>query len=69
MSKRRAMKATAINLSDAKRDVLDRLVRRRKVARGDAQRSDIALRAADVRPSGRAETRLANPHHIKNALR
>ena len=43
----RAKKAIAIKLSDEERDVLERLVRRRKVARGDALRAEIILRAAD----------------------
>ena len=44
---RKAAKARLIRLSDEERDVLDRLVRRRKVSRGEAQRADIILRAAD----------------------
>src|SRR5215467_8391166 len=40
-------KATAIKLSDEERNVLERLVRRRKIARGDAQRAEIILYAAD----------------------
>jgi transposase len=44
---RRGRKATAIKLSDEERDVLERLVRRRKIARGDAQRAEIILRAAE----------------------
>src|SRR5262245_5358723 len=43
----RARKAIAIKLSDEERDVLERLVRRRKVARSEAQRAEIVLRAAD----------------------
>jgi len=43
----RARKAIAIRLSDEERDVLERLVRRRKVARGEAQRAEIILCAAD----------------------
>jgi transposase len=39
-------KASAIKLSEDERDFLQRLVRRRKVARGDAQRAEIILRAA-----------------------
>jgi len=44
---RRATKASVITLSGEERAYLDRLVRRRKVARGDAQRADIVLLAAD----------------------
>jgi transposase len=47
MSKERATQASKIKLSEDERDYLDRLVRRRKVARGDAQRAQIVLRAAD----------------------
>jgi transposase len=47
MSTDRATKASTIELSDDERGYLDRLVRRRKVARGDAQRAEIVLRAAD----------------------
>jgi transposase len=43
----RARKASAIKLSDDERDVLQRLVRRRKVTHGDALRAEIILRAAD----------------------
>jgi transposase len=43
----RGRKATAIKLSDEERDVLERLVRRRKVSRGEAQRAEIILHAAD----------------------
>jgi transposase len=42
----RARKASSIELSEDERDVLQRLVRRRKVARGDALRAEIILRAA-----------------------
>jgi transposase len=44
---RRATKASVVTLSVEERSYLDRLVRRRKVARGDAQRADIVLLAAD----------------------
>jgi len=44
---RRATKASVVTLSGEERAYLDRLVRRRKVARGDAQRADIVLLAAD----------------------
>lgn len=47
MTKDRATKASKIKLSEDERDYLNRLVRRRKVARGDAQRAAIVLRAAD----------------------
>jgi len=47
MSVRRATKASVITLSADERDHLDRLVRRRKVARGDAVRAEIVLRAAE----------------------
>jgi transposase len=47
MSARRATKASVIRLSVDERAYLDRLVRRRKVARGDAQRAEIVLLAAD----------------------
>ena len=47
MGSRRATKASVITLSGEERAYLDRLVRRRKVARGDAQRADIVLLAAD----------------------
>ncbi len=47
MSMERATKASTIELSEEERGYLDRLVRRRKVARGDAQRAQIVLRAAD----------------------
>ena len=40
-------KASRIKLSADERAVLDRRVRRRKIARADAQRSEIILRAAD----------------------
>ena len=43
----KARKASAIKLSVEERDFLLRLVRRRKVARGDAQRAEIILRAAN----------------------
>ena len=44
---RRATKASKIRLSKDERDYLERLVRRRKVSRGDAQRAEIVLRAAE----------------------
>jgi transposase len=44
---RRATKASVITLSVDERAYLDRLVRRRKVGRGDAQRAEIVLLAAD----------------------
>jgi transposase len=44
---RRATKAKVIRLSVEERAYLDRLVRRRKVGRGDAQRAEIVLLAAD----------------------
>ena len=44
---RRATKASKIILSNDERDYLQRLVRRRKVSRGDAQRAEIVLRAAE----------------------
>ena len=47
MAKDRATKASKIKLSGNEREYLNRLVRRRKVARGDAQRAEIVLRAAD----------------------
>jgi transposase len=47
MSVRRATKASVIRLSANERDHLDRLGRRRKVARGDAVRAEIVLRAAE----------------------
>lgn len=47
MSKERATKASTIELSEEEREYLGRLVRRRKVSRGDAQRAEIVLRAAD----------------------
>ena len=47
MAGRRATKASKIELSEDERGYLDRLVRRRKVARGDALRADIVLRASD----------------------
>ena len=40
-------KASRIKLSADERAVLDRRVRRRKIARADAQRAEIILRAAD----------------------
>ena len=43
---RRATKASKIILSKDERDYLERLVRRRKVSRGEAQRAEIVLRAA-----------------------
>jgi transposase len=46
MAARRA-KASVIKLNVDERAYLDRLVRRRKVARGDAQRAEIVLLAAD----------------------
>ena len=39
--------ASEIKLTDEERSTLERLGRRRKVSRGDAQRSEIVLRAAD----------------------
>lgn len=39
--------ASGIKLTDEERETLERLVRRRKVLRGEAQRADIVLRAAD----------------------
>lgn len=39
--------ASKITLTDEERSVLERLTRRRKVSRGDAQRADIGLHAAD----------------------
>src|SRR3974390_770921 len=47
MAASRARKASAIELSEDERDVLERLVRRRNVTRGDAQRAEIILRAAE----------------------
>jgi len=47
MARRRGTKASIITLSDDERGYLDRLVRRRKVSRGEAQRAEIILRAAD----------------------
>jgi transposase len=44
---RRATKPSKIILSKDERDYLERLVRRRKVSRGEAQRAEIVLRAAD----------------------
>jgi len=44
---RGATKACKIILSKDERDYLERLVRRRKVSRGEAQRAEIVLRAAD----------------------
>ena len=40
-------KASRVELSSDERDTLERLVRRRKVSRGEALRADIVLRAAD----------------------
>ena len=45
MARRKA--ASEIKLTDEERSVLERLVRRRKVSRGQAQRAEIVLRAAD----------------------
>ena len=45
MARRKA--ASEVKLTDEERCVLERLGRRRKVSRGDAQRADIVLRAAD----------------------
>jgi transposase len=47
VASRRATKASVVTLSLEERSYLDRLVRRRKVARGDAQRAEIVLLAAD----------------------
>jgi len=47
MAAQRATKANVITISADERDYLDRLVRRRKVARGDAVRAEIVLRAAE----------------------
>jgi transposase len=47
MAARKATKASVIRLSIDERAYLDRLSRRRKVARGDAQRAQIVLLAAD----------------------
>jgi transposase len=44
---RRATKASKIVLRKDERDYLERLVRRRKVSRGEAQRAEIVLRAAE----------------------
>jgi transposase len=44
---RKAIRARAIELNAKERDALDRLVRRRKVSRGDAVRAEIVLRGAD----------------------
>lgn len=44
---RKVTKAREIKLSSEERDVLDRFVRRRKIGRGEALRSEIILRAAD----------------------
>ena len=44
---RRATKASKIILSKDERDYLERLVRRRKVSHGDAQRAEIVLCAAE----------------------
>jgi len=43
----RATKASVITLTAEERDYLQRLVRRRKVSRGEAQRAEIVLRATD----------------------
>lgn len=43
----RRMSAREISLTDEERSALERLVRRRKVSRGEAQRAEIVLRAAD----------------------
>ena len=43
----RRMSAREISLTDEERSTLERLVRRRKVSRGEAQRTEIILRAAD----------------------
>jgi hypothetical protein len=45
----RATQASKIILGKDERDYLERLVRRRKVSRGEAQRAEIVLRAADGR--------------------
>jgi transposase len=45
MARRKA--ASEIELTHEERDVLERLARRRKVSRGQAQRAEIVLRAAD----------------------
>ena len=47
MGSRRATKARVVTLSVEERAYLDRLIRRRKVARGDAQRAEIVLLAAE----------------------
>ena len=47
MAAQRATKASVITISADERDYLDRLVRRRKVARGDSVRAEIVLRAAE----------------------
>ena len=47
MGSRRATKASVVTLSGEERAYLDRLVRRRTVARGAAQRAEIVLLAAD----------------------
>ena len=47
MGSRRATKASVIRLSVDERAYLERLFRRRKVARGDSQRAEIVLLAAD----------------------
>jgi transposase len=44
---RKATTARAIELNGGERDALERLVRRRKVSRGEALRAEIILRAAD----------------------
>ena len=44
---RRATKASAVKLNADERDFLERRVRRRKVAQGDAVRAEIILRAGD----------------------
>lgn len=40
-------KALGIELSDVERETLERRSRRRKIARAEAQRAEIVLRAAD----------------------
>lgn len=47
MASGKVTKASVVRLSVDERGYLDRLVRRRKVARGDAQRAEIVLLAAD----------------------
>jgi Homeodomain-like domain len=44
---RRATKASKVILTKYERDYLERLVRRRKVSRGEAQRAEIVLCAAN----------------------